>query len=94
VAKVPKFIGWLPVTEIKEYCFYRDETIQEVMIPDTVKKIGENAFRSTGIKSITIPASVPFGYQLPEVVILFQRIDKKVIEIESEKLKAVLEGNG
>lgn len=40
------------------------------------------------------PASVPFGYQLPEVEILFQRIDKKVIEIESEKLKAVLEGNG
>ncbi len=40
------------------------------------------------------PASVPAGYQLPEVEILFQRIDKKVIEIESEKLKAVLEGNG
>lgn len=40
------------------------------------------------------PASVPFGYQLPEVEILFQRIDKNVIEIESEKLKAVLEGNG
>lgn len=33
---------------------------------------------------------VPAGYTLPEVEILFQRIDKKVIEIETEKLKTVL----
>lgn len=32
--------------------------------------------------------SVPSGYQLPEIEILFQRIDKKVIEEESAKLKA------
>ena len=31
--------------------------------------------------------SVPSGYQLPEIEILFQRIDKKVIEEESAKLK-------
>lgn len=34
--------------------------------------------------------SVPAGFKLPEVEILFQRIDKKVIETESEKLKASL----
>ncbi len=34
--------------------------------------------------------SVNTGYKLPEVEILFQRIDKKVIEIESEKLKSIL----
>lgn len=33
---------------------------------------------------------VPAGYTLPEVEILFRRIDKKVIEIETEKLKIVL----
>lgn len=33
---------------------------------------------------------VASGYLLPEVEILFQRIDKKVIEEETEKLKAVL----
>ncbi len=32
------------------------------------------------------PQSVPTGYQLPEIEILFQRIDKKVIEEETEKL--------
>lgn len=34
--------------------------------------------------------SVEAGYLLPEVEILFQRIDKSVIEIETEKLKAIL----
>lgn len=34
--------------------------------------------------------SVKTGYQLPEVEILFQRIDKSVIEIETEKLKVIL----
>jgi len=33
---------------------------------------------------------VPSGYLLPKVEILFQRIDKKVIESETEKLKAIL----
>lgn len=35
------------------------------------------------------PQSVPSGYQLPEIEILFQRIDKKVIEEESAKLKTL-----
>ena len=34
---------------------------------------------------------VESGYLPPEVEILFHRIDKKVIEEETEKLKAVLE---
>ncbi len=33
--------------------------------------------------------SVEAGYQLPEVEILFQRLDKSVIEIETEKLKVI-----
>lgn len=34
--------------------------------------------------------SIPTGFQLPEVEILFRRIDKKAIEIEMEKLKSIL----
>ncbi len=34
--------------------------------------------------------SVPAGYALPKVELLFQRIDKKIIEIETEKLKSIL----
>ncbi len=35
--------------------------------------------------------SVPAGLLLPETEILFQRIDKKVIEIETDKLKTILQ---
>lgn len=38
------------------------------------------------------PQSVPTGYRLPEIEILFNRIDKKVIGEETEKLK-LLPGN-
>lgn len=34
--------------------------------------------------------SIPAGLTLPEVEILFQRIDKKVIDVETEKLKGIL----
>lgn len=34
--------------------------------------------------------SVPAGYRLPEIEVLFQRIDKKVIEEESAKLQGIL----
>ena len=34
--------------------------------------------------------SIPTGFQLPEVEILFRRIDKKIIETETEKLKSIL----
>lgn len=34
--------------------------------------------------------SVPGGFKLPEIEILFHRIDKKVIETESEKLKSII----
>ena len=36
------------------------------------------------------PQFVPSGYPLPETELLFHRIDKKVIEQETEKVKALL----
>ena len=36
------------------------------------------------------PQSVPAGYRLPEIEILFSRIDKAVIDEETEKLKSLL----
>lgn len=46
--------------------------------------------RWLGINNKWEKQSVSAGYLLPEVEILFQRIDKKVIEIETEKLKSIL----
>lgn len=42
-----------------------------------------------GIDSKWERQSVPGGYILPEIQILFQRIDKKVIEAETEKLTSI-----
>lgn len=43
-----------------------------------------------GINNQWEKQSVPAGYLLPEVEILFQRIDKKVIDAETEKLKSII----
>ena len=50
----------------------------------------EKVCKWLGINNKWEKQSVSAGYPLPEVEILFQRIDKKVIEIETEKLKSIL----
>ena len=47
----------------------------------------EKVCRWLGINNHWEKQFVPTGYALPQIEILFQRIDKKVIETESEKLK-------
>ncbi|MBQ3514573.1 MAG: methionine--tRNA ligase [Lachnospiraceae bacterium] len=49
----------------------------------------EKVFTWLNIRDKWEKQSVPAGYHLPEIEILFQRIDKKVIEVESEKLKEI-----
>lgn len=49
----------------------------------------EKIFGWLNIRSKWERQTVPSGYLLPEISILFQRIDKKVIDIETEKLKSV-----
>lgn len=55
-------------------------------LPFSSEKVG----KWLGINNKWVKQCVPAGYRLPEVEILFQRIDKKVIEIETEKLKSIL----
>ena len=50
----------------------------------------EKVSRWLGLTNRWEKQSVPGGFQLPEVEILFQRIDKKAIEEETAKLKALL----
>lgn len=45
-------------------------------------------YKWLGINNKWEKQSVPAGYLLPEIDILFQRIDKKAIEIETEKLNS------
>lgn len=50
----------------------------------------EKVCKWLGINNKWEKQSVSSGYLLPEVEILFHRIDKKVIEFETEKLKSIL----
>ena len=58
----------------------------------TNRYIGEGLRDRALTRDLDWGGVVPAGELNPEI--LFQRLDKKVSEIESEKLKAVLEGNG
>lgn len=60
-------------------------TLLAPFIPFSSEKVN----RWLSISSEWKQKSVPVGYQLPEIDILFQRIDKKVIETETEKLKSL-----
>lgn len=50
----------------------------------------EKVLRWLNISNSWKRTSVPAGYCLPKVELLFQRLDKKVIELETEKLKSLL----
>ncbi len=46
------------LTEISELLFSGDTVLEEIIIPSKLEKIGHGAFKSTGLKTITIPNSV------------------------------------
>lgn len=56
---IPDYYNDLPVKEIGIQAFFKQNTIERVVIPSTVTTIGEAAFyQSTSIKSIIVPSSV------------------------------------
>lgn len=82
----------LPEIRIKKAC---DNTLYQcvqiianlaVLLSPFLPFSSEKVCKWLGINNKWVKQSVPAGYPLPEVEILFQRIDKKVIETESEKL--------
>ena len=57
--KIPKNFGKYAVVSIADDAFTMSETLQSVVIPDSITKIGAYAFsRCTELKSVSIPESV------------------------------------
>ncbi len=55
---IPSKIDNSTVVSIKRLTFYNSEHITKVVLPDTLKTIGDMSFVNTGITEITIPSSV------------------------------------
>ena len=49
---IPSTIDEKEVIEIGDYCFYGKESLKEVIIPNTVKRVGVSAFRGTTLETI------------------------------------------
>lgn len=50
------------ITEIGDFAFFRCEALTSVNLPKRLKRIGSQALSFSGIKSVTIPKNVVFGY--------------------------------
>ena len=58
-AVIPSEIDGLPVTEITDKACYQCAALKEIVIPDTVTKIGYRSFEGcTGLTALTVPDSV------------------------------------
>ncbi|MGN1458208.1 MAG: leucine-rich repeat domain-containing protein [Acutalibacteraceae bacterium] len=56
---IPEKVGGKPVTAINHWAFFGISGLKNVTIPDSVKTIGDNAFKfCSGLESIVIPDSV------------------------------------
>lgn len=60
VIVIPREMNGCPITEIGDWAFAGCKNIDAVIIPDTVTKIGVQAFGGTPVKRIFIPDSVTF----------------------------------
>ncbi|MBR3314090.1 MAG: leucine-rich repeat protein [Atopobiaceae bacterium] len=62
---LPAEVGGYPITSIGERAFELCSTIEEVVVPRSVKQIGPGAFNLSGVRRITLPATVTIANATP-----------------------------
>lgn len=55
---IPSSYEGLPVYKIYDYGFYECKNLKNIIIPDTVKLIGHNAFSGCGLEELILPDSI------------------------------------
>ncbi len=50
--QIPAYVNGLPVTAVAAGAFTKDSMLQEVVLPDTVREIGDRAFWGSGLRSV------------------------------------------
>ena len=46
------------LTEVQDEAFYKDSSLDEVLLPEGALRIGERAFASSGVRQVTLPDSL------------------------------------
>ncbi|MBQ5649504.1 MAG: leucine-rich repeat domain-containing protein, partial [Clostridia bacterium] len=62
VIVIPPDVDGMPISDIGDYAFAGCNNIKAVIIPDTVTRIGVQAFGGTSVEKIFIPDSVKYIY--------------------------------
>lgn len=57
--EIPEMIDGIEVTEVADRVFYQ-KNLTSLILPDTIKTIGRDAFRDNQLTSLTIPSSVTY----------------------------------
>lgn len=50
--QIPAYVNDLPVTAVAAGAFRKDSTLRELVLPDTVREIGDRAFWGSGLRSV------------------------------------------
>ena len=75
---IPKTYNNKPVTQVKEKAFLRNETIKKLIVPETIKKVNSEAFRSLKIEYMNFNGENAYYKSLGSVSLKKVEIGKNV----------------
>ncbi len=56
--EIPEEVWGLPVTEVDAHAFEDERKLQKISLPNSISKIGDNAFSNTSLESVVLPKNI------------------------------------